>query len=197
MVPDDLRPNGIVAMGYSLGANVLMKFLGERGSSSPIKAAIAVSSPLNLAPVSHRLMQWDNALFQFAILSQLKRESVKSAADLSERERSAVLNARTVWDFDENFTAPRNGFSGAQDYYTRSSCKPFLEHVAVPTLMIHASDDPLVPQADYLQYKWADNLNLTPLLSRSGGHVGFRETSCHAYWHDVCAARFLEMTRPN
>jgi predicted alpha/beta-fold hydrolase len=192
MVPADLRSNGIVAIGYSLGANLLMKFLGERGSSSPIKASIAVSSPLNLAAVSRRLMQWDNALFQFAILSQLKRESMKPAAELSKRERDAVLSARTLWDFDETFTAPRGGFSGAEDYYARSSCIQFLEHIAVPTLMIYASDDPIVPNDAYHQYRWDKNPTLILLLSKSGGHVGFREANCHAYWHDVCAARFLE-----
>lgn len=192
MVPADLRSNGIVAMGYSLGANLLMKFLGERGSSSPIKASIAVSSPLDLAAVSRRLMQWDNALFQFAILSQLKKESIKPAAEVSKPERDAVLGARTVWEFDEIFTAPRNGFRGAEDYYTRSSCGPFLEHIAVPALMIYASDDPIVPNDAYLKYKWDRNPKLIPLFSKSGGHTGFREANCHAYWHDVCAGRFLK-----
>lgn len=192
MVPADLRPNGIVAMGYSLGANVLMKFLGERGASSPIRAAVAVSSPLDLSAVSRRLMRWDNALFQFAILSQLRKESIKPAAELSESERDAVLRTRTVWDFDQIFTAPRNGFSGAEDYYTRSSCGPFLEHIAVPTLMIYASDDPIVPNDAYLQYRWDRNPKLIRLLSQSGGHCGFRGADRRACWHDACAARFLK-----
>ena len=192
MVPAELRSNGIVAMGYSLGANLLMKFLGEQGSSSLIKASVAVSSPLDLAVVSRRLMQRDNALFQFAILSQLKRESITPAVALSKREREAVLSARTLWDFDEAFTAPQGGFSGAEDYYTRSSCIQFLEHITVPTLMIYASDDPIVPNDAYNQYRWDKNPTLILLLSKSGGHAGFREANCHAYWHDVCAARFLE-----
>lgn len=192
IVPADLRSNGIVAMGYSLGANVLMKFLGERGSSSPIRAAVAVSSPLDLSTVSRRLMRWDNALFQFAILSQLRKESIKPAAVLSKQERDAVLGTRTVWDFDQTFTAPRNGFSDAEDYYMRSSCGPFLEHIAVPTLMIYASDDPIVPNDAYLQYKWDRNPRLVRLLSQSGGHCGFRGADRHAYWHDACAARFLK-----
>ena len=191
-VPTDLRSCEIVAMGYSLGANVLMKFLGERGASSPIKAAVAVSSPLDLSPVSHRLMQWDNVFFQYAILSALKKETIKPAAELSRQEHDSVLGARSVWDFDEGFTAPRNGFSGAEDYYTRSSCSSFLEHIAVPALMIYAEDDPIVPKDAYLQYRWDKNPKLTRLISKSGGHVGFRETSCHVYWHDVCAARFLK-----
>jgi hypothetical protein len=197
MVPADLRTSGIVAMGYSLGANVLMKFLGERGSSSPISAAIAVSSPLDLSTVSRRLMRWDNALFQFAILSQLRKESIKPAAELSEQERDAVLRTRTVWDFDQTFTAPRNGFSGAEDYYTRSSCGPFLEHVTVPSLMIHASDDPIVPSDAYLQYRWDRNPKLVRLLSQSGGHCGFRGADPRAYWHDACAARFLQSIEQN
>lgn len=192
MVPAELRTHGIAAMGYSLGVNLLMKFLGERGSSAPIKAAIAVSSPLDLAAVSRRFMQWDDALFQFAILSQLKRESIKPAAELSEQERAAVLSAPTIWDFDQNFTAPRNGFASAQDYYTRSSCEPLLERITVPTLMIYASDDPIVPRDAYLRYRWDRNPKLIPLISRSGGHCGFRGADRHAFWHDVCAARFLE-----
>jgi predicted alpha/beta-fold hydrolase len=179
-------------MGYSLGANVLMKFLGERGSSSPIRASIAVSSPLDLAAVSRRLMQWDNALFQFAILSQLRKESIKPASEFSKRERDAVLSARTLWDFDETFTAPRNRFSGAEDYYARSSCSQFLEDIEIPTLMIYALDDPIVPNDAYLQYRWEKNPRLIRLLSKSGGHCGFREADCDAYWHDVCAARFLK-----
>ena len=192
MVPPDLRSNGIAAMGYSLGANVLMKFLGERGSSAPIKAAIAVSSPRDLAAVSRRFMRWDNALFQFAILSQLRTESVKPAAEFSEQERNAALNARTIWDFDQTFTAPRNGFSSAEDYYTRSSCAAFLEHIAVPTLVIYAANDPIVPSDAYNQYRWDRNPKLVRLLSQSGGHCGFRGPDRHAYWHDACAARFLK-----
>lgn len=192
MVPADLRSNGIAALGYSLGANVLLKFLGEHGSSVPIKAAIAVSSPLDLAAVSRRLMRWDNALFQFAILSQLRTESVRPAAELSEQERNAALGARTIWDFDQAFTAPRNGFRDAEDYYTRSSCAPFLEHIAVPTLVIHAANDPIVPNEAYLQYRWGRNPKLVRLLSQSGGHCGFRGADRHASWHDVCAARFLK-----
>lgn len=192
MVPADLRPNGIAAMGYSLGANVLMKFLGEQRSSVPLKAAIAVSSPLDLAAVSRRLMRWDNTLFQYAILSQLRTESIKPAAELSEQERDAVLGTRTVWDFDQTFTAPRNGFRDAEDYYTRSSCAGFLEHIAVPTLMIHAANDPIVPSEAYLQYRWDRNPKLVRLLAQSGGHCGFRGADRHAHWHDVCAARFLQ-----
>lgn len=192
MAPADLRRNGIAMMGYSLGANVLMKFLGERGSSAPVRAAIAVSSPLDLAAVSRRLMRWDNTLFQFAILSQLRAESVKPAAELSEQERNAALGARTIWDFDQTFTAPRNGFRNAQDYYTRSSCSAFLGHIAVPTLVIYAANDPIVPSDAYLQYKWDRNPKLVRLLSQSGGHCGFRGADRYAYWHDVCAARFLK-----
>lgn len=192
MVPADLRPNGIAAIGYSLGANVLMKFLGERGASAPFRAAIAVSSPLDLAAVSRRFMRWDNTLFQFAILSQLRTESIKPAAELSEQERNAVLRTRTIWDFDQTFTAPRNGFRDAEDYYIRSSCSGFLEHIAVPTLMIYATNDPIVPSDAYLQYRWDRNPKLVRLLSQSGGHCGFRGANRHAYWHDVCAARFLK-----
>jgi uncharacterized protein len=192
-LPPTLREDGIVAVGYSLGANIVLKFLGERGQAAPVQAAVLVSSPLDLAVTTRRLMQWDNALFHRPMLSLLKAESLRPASDLTARERRAISDARTIQDFDEHFTAPRNGFSGAFEYYKRTSCRHFLNLVSVPSLLIYALDDPLVPYADYLKYEWHRNQNLVPLMSRFGGHIGFQGLDRDASWHDACAARFVEM----
>ena len=195
-LPAAATAEGIVAIGYSLGANILINFLAERGDSSAIQAAVAVSSPLDLALTAKRLAAWDNVVFQCAILSQLKKDSLKPASELTSAERHAITDARTLQDFDEHFTAPRNGFRGAADYYLRTSCGKSLGGVSVPTLVIHALDDPLVPSADYVNFPWQRNENLLPLKSRSGGHVGFQGLDRRQAWHDLCAGLFLQRLRP-
>jgi predicted alpha/beta-fold hydrolase len=157
-----------------------------------MRGAVAVSSPLELQATARQLSRWDNALYQAAILARLKSDSVKPSSEVTTKERLAIAKARTVWQFDDSFTAPRNGFSGAADYYDRSSCWPFLEAIDVPTLLIYALDDPLVPRSSYLDFEWRRNQHLVPLLSRHGGHVGFRGLDRRIAWHDRCAAQFIE-----
>jgi uncharacterized protein len=195
-LPTAATVEGIVAIGYSLGANILINFLAERGDSSAIQAAVAVSSPLDLALTAKRLAEWDNFVFSCAILTKLKKESLKPASELTSAERRAIAEARTLQDFDEHFTAPRNGFRGAADYYSRTSCGKSLGRVSVPTLLIHALDDPLIPSADYVNFPWQRNKNLLPLTSRSGGHVGFQGLDRRRAWHDLCAGLFLQRLRP-
>jgi uncharacterized protein len=192
-LPPIVRTEGIVAIGYSLGANILLNFLGERGEAAAVQAAVAVSSPLDLAATARRLAQWDNTLAHRSILSQLKAESLRPASEVTSQERRAIRAARTILEFDERFTAPRNGFDGAADYYARTSCRRFLDSITVPTLLIHALDDPLVPHSDYRDYAWNRNKKLVPLMSRSGGHIGFQGLDRSVSWHDACSARFIDM----
>jgi hypothetical protein len=192
VLPPTLAAQGVVGIAYSLGGNILLKFLGERRAQVPMRGAVTVSSPLELQATARQLRRWDNTLYQAAILGRLKSESVKPSSEVTTKERLAVAKARTVWEFDDSFTAPRNGFSGAADYYDRSSCRQFLEAIAVPTLLIYALDDPLVPRSSYLDFEWRRNPHLVSLLSRGGGHVGFRGLDRHVAWHDRCAAQFVE-----
>jgi predicted alpha/beta-fold hydrolase len=113
-------------------------------------------------------------------------------AEVPAAERRAVRMARSIWACDHGFSAPRNGFSGAEEYYERKSSRHFLAGISVPTLLIHALDDPWVPSAPYLAFDWERNPNLLPLLPRRGGHVGFQGADRSAAWHDLCIARFLD-----
>jgi hypothetical protein len=192
LLPPTLAAQGVVAIAYSLGGNILLKFLGEHQARARIRGAITVSSPLELEATARQLCRWDNALYHSSILARLKSESVKPSSEVTTQERLAIAKARTLWEFDDSFTAPRNGFSGATDYYDRSSCWRFLEAIAVPTLLIFALDDPLVPRSSYLDFDWRRNQHLVPLISRCGGHVGFRGLDRRVAWHDRCAAQFLE-----
>ncbi len=187
----DLFAGGLLLVGYSLGANMLLKFLAEHGGRFPVLAAAAVSAPIDLKAAQLRLMAPRNALYHRYLLARMKAETLAGAA-LSAPERRAVARARSVYQFDDGFVAPVGGFADAEDYYRRCSARRFLDAVAVPTLVVHARDDPWIPAAAYDAVDWRANPRLTPLLPAAGGHVGFHGRGARAAWHDRCITNFAE-----
>lgn len=195
-LPTELTAQGVVAVGYSLGANQLLKYLGERGNAAKLVAAAVVSAPLDLATTSRRLNAWRNTAYQRYLLRYMKAEAVAPGAELSATERRAVLGARSVWEFDDVHSAPRAGFDGAADYYARTSSGRFLAGVTVPTMVIHALDDPWIPPEPYRAFDWQSHRNLHDVLTSRGGHVGFHGDDVAA-WHDLAIAQFFEsLSRP-
>jgi len=195
-LPIELTAQGVVAVGYSLGANLLLKYLGEHGDAAKVDAAAVVSAPLDLAATSRRLNAWRNVAYQRYLLRYMKTEAVAPDAALSATEQRAVLGARSVWEFDHVYSAPRAGFDGAADYYARNSSGRFLAGVTVPTLVIHALDDPWIPPEPYRAFDWQGHRNLHEVLTTRGGHVGFHGGDVAA-WHDLAIARFFEsLSRP-
>jgi predicted alpha/beta-fold hydrolase len=176
-----LTRNGVLPIGFSLGGNLLLKFLGEAGRNSPVRRAATVSAPLDLASSCRSLMRWRNYLYHRYIMAHLKRNCTAPGAELSEAERKAILGADGLWQFDDGFTAPRNGYAGVEDYYEANSCQHFLGRIATDTLLIHAQDDPFVPAVPYLERKWSNEPRLTALLPKSGGHLGFHDPL--GVWH--------------
>jgi predicted alpha/beta-fold hydrolase len=176
-----LTRNGVLPIGFSLGGNVLLKYLGEVGRNGPVRRAATVSAPLDLAHSCRSLMRWRNYLYHRYILTHLKRNCTAPGAALSETERKAILGAPTLWAFDDGFTAPRHGYAGAEDFYGANSCQHFLGGIRVPTLLIHAQDDPFVPAQPYLERPWSGEPHLRALLPKSGGHLGFHDLS--GVWH--------------
>lgn len=188
----DWQDRGMVAIGYSLGANMLLKYLGEDGESVPLRAAVSVSAPIDLAATSARMLERRNSLYHRQLLGWLRDESRGLADSLDARERRALREARSVYQFDDTFIAPRNGFGTAGRYYALSSAAQFLSGIRIPTLIIHAGDDPWIPAEAYRAVAWASLRRfLTPLLPDGGGHVGFHGIDGPLPWHDQCAARFL------
>jgi predicted alpha/beta-fold hydrolase len=179
--------NGIVIVGYSLGANMLLKYLGEQGRRAPILGAVSVSAPIDLKATQLCFMQRRNRRYHDHILARMKAGI--SSADLEPADLDSISN---VYEFDDRLVAPRNGFAGADDYYTRCSAKSFLAGIRVPTLIIHARNDPWIPVDPYLAFDWPANPRLTPLLPRSGGHVGFHGLGSRVPWHDRCIGMFVE-----
>ncbi len=190
-LPAELTGAGVIGIGFSLGANMLLKFLGEHGEAASLRAAVAISAPLDLAATSRCLMRWRNAPYQRYLLSHMRVEALGEGAVVTADERQAILRARSIWEFDHSFSAPRNGFAGAEDYYHRNASGGFLDGIAVPTLVIHALDDPWIPSAPYLAYDWRGNRSLLPLLPACGGHVGFLGRDRRVPWHDLCIGQFL------
>lgn len=163
----------LAAVGYSLGANALLKWLGEQGRRAPLCAAVAVSVPFDLSRSTTRLTQGLSRLYQWHIIRSLKRALAFKARTVELPIAPSVV--RDIADFrrfDDLITAPLHGFRDAEQYYRRSSSAGYLRDVRVPTLIIHALDDPFVPPAAV-----PDRSALSPdtvlELSRYGGHVGF------------------------
>jgi predicted alpha/beta-fold hydrolase len=164
---------GIAVIGFSLGGNVLLKWLGEKGNSAGISTAIAISVPLDLHHAASKLDRGLSRIYQRHLLNKL-RASVTAKAVLHAPpypvDRLHELN--TFHKFDNEITAPLHGFRNVDDYYARSSSKQFLKRIQIPTLLLQALDDPFLP-ASALPDNDDLSTSVTMELSRSGGHVGF------------------------
>ena len=166
-------PIGVV--GFSIGGSILLNWLGQN-EIKHIATACAISVPYKLAPCADRLNQGFSKIYQTYLMGRLKRSAVrkgdllKDALGLSDLSQINKLN--TLWEFDDLLTAPLHGFKNVHDYYEKASCRQYLKSVQVPTLLVHALDDPfmvpeVVPQASELS-----GLIQTAFVP-VGGHVGF------------------------
>jgi predicted alpha/beta-fold hydrolase len=168
----------LVAAGFSLGGNVLLKWLGEQETGAPaqLKAAAAVSVPFDLERGSRHIERGFSRLYTQHFLATLRR---KALAKLTQHpglfDESHLNTARTLYDFDEVVTAPVHGFTGASDYYSRSSSLQFLPSIRRPTLLLSAFDDPFLPRQVLHDVAKVASTNplLTAELHEHGGHVGF------------------------
>ena len=165
----------LYAAGVSLGGNALLKWLGETGAEAGahLRAAAAVSAPLDLMAAGAALGQGLNLIYTRMFLATLRRKSLDKLArfpGLFERER--VLRARNLREFDDVVTAPLHGFRDTDDYWTRASSKPHLAGVGLPTLVLNAKNDPFLP-ARHLPRP--PEVSALVLLEQpdEGGHVGF------------------------
>ena len=165
----------VYAAGVSLGGNMLLKWLGENAQAAHavITRAAAVSAPVDLMAAGDALGRGFNLAYTRHFLLTMKAKSLAKLArfpGLYDAER--VRAARTLREFDDLVTAPLHGFAGVDDYWTRASSKPWLRHIAVPTLMINARNDPFLPR---LALPRREDLSaaVTPDYPDGGGHAAF------------------------
>jgi predicted alpha/beta-fold hydrolase len=181
--------DGVVLAGYSLGGSILLNFLARHADNFPVRAAATVSAPIDLAECSRRILALRNSIYHRYLIDRMKGDWAGAALD--ERERAALAEVRTIWEFDDRLVAPANGFGTAGNYYAECSGTRVLPDLTSPTLMIHAADDPWIPAKSYRAVDWAGNPSLTPLLASGGGHVGFHRKGTPPNWHDLCLGEFF------
>jgi predicted alpha/beta-fold hydrolase len=173
---DPTRPIGLA--GVSLGGNVMLKWLGEQGDSAPkqIRAAIAISTPYDLARSSKAINSGFSRVYQWNFLRSLKRKAREKMSQYAGIcDGNALDSLSTMWEFDDRFTAPLHGFRDAADYYARSSSIAFLERIRRPTLLLSAQDDPFHSREvlQDVEAIAAANPFVTTEFHERGGHVGF------------------------
>ena len=166
------------AIGVSLGGNVLLKWLGERGSDVPssLRAATAVSVPFDLAAASRKIERGLSSVYTRFFLKSLKAKTLAKAARFPDiATPSELARVRTLWEFDDMVTGPLHGFADAADYYAKCSSLGFLGRVRVQALLLNAQNDPFLPRRvlDRVRAIARENPYLECEFPRRGGHTGF------------------------
>ncbi|HVO88989.1 MAG TPA: alpha/beta fold hydrolase [Casimicrobiaceae bacterium] len=189
----------LFAVGVSLGGSALLNWLGRHGEAATriVQAAAAISTPIDLTAAGIAIGQGLNRIYTVHFLTTLKPKSLAMAKRfpgvLSE---TAIRAARTMWEFDEVVTAPLHGFTGADDYWRRASCKPWLTQVRVPTLVLNALNDPFIPAASLPSREETSNA-ITLERPEHGGHAGFASGPFpgHVRWLPLRLVEFFEYGR--
>lgn len=186
----------VALIGFSLGGNLTLKYLGERGRAlnRRIRKAVAFSVPCDLQSGSIQLASLANRIYMRSFLGSL-REKIRAKmrampGKIDDREYERL---RTFKDFDDRYTAPIHGFADAEDYWRQCSCQPVLKDVSIPTLLINARNDPFLAGPCYPVAEAEENSNLHLEMPASGGHVGFITFNGRGeYWSESRAISFLE-----
>ena len=166
----------IALCGFSMGGNLVLKMLGEWGAQAPpqITAGIGVSPAMDLAASADALHDVGNRIYEWKFMRGLTRRIQRKAALYPERYDTRYLKGlRSLREFDDQITARYCGFRDAQDYYTRAAASQFLDRIAVPTLILHADDDPFIRVLPDTRRKILQNPCITYLETIHGGHCAF------------------------
>jgi uncharacterized protein len=164
----------VFLIGFSMGANHVLKLLGEMGRQRPanLAGAMAVAPPIDLIDCSRNMERGVNALYNKSFLRNLLRAAaVRRQRVPKEFDPPLTPLPRRLRDFDERFTAPLGGFSSAEEYYHRASSRPLLKEIEVPTVVVAAADDPIVPVGPFKSATYSHSTQLA--IVPSGGHLGF------------------------
>ncbi len=167
----------IMLIGFSLGGNLTLKYIGEKGEEihSNISRAVAISVPVDLRDSADQLSKSSNAIYMKRFLRMLKPKMIEKTQRFPKNgiNKDDIVKMNNFYDFDNLYTAPAHGFSSAEDYWKKCSAKPFLSKIKIPTLLINALNDPFLGNLSY-PVKEAENSKLFHLETpQYGGHVGF------------------------
>ena len=163
-------------VGYSMGGNLILKLLGEWGSRAPreVKAGVGVSPAMDLAASADALHEAANRVYEWKFLRGLRRQLRRKAALYPDRyDVRHLRGTRSLREFDNQITARYSGFRDAEDYYTRAASARVLDRISVPTLILHALDDPFIRLLPVTREKLLNNPHITYLETTHGGHCAF------------------------
>ncbi|YCM44084.1 alpha/beta fold hydrolase [Verrucomicrobiaceae bacterium 227] len=180
--------------GFSLGGNIVLKYLGEQGAQTPpeIKSAVAFSAPCDLTSSSLQLGEWQNKIYMSRFMTGLKDKIlIKNEQFPGTLNLDDIKTVKTFAEFDDRFTAPLNGFLDARDYWTRASSKPHLANIRIPALLISALNDPFLPAPCFPEEIAVASKYFHLETPQHGGHVGF--ISCgREYWSETRCCEFFK-----
>jgi predicted alpha/beta-fold hydrolase len=166
----------IALVGYSMGGNLVLKLAGDLGKTAPpeLKAVVGVSPAMDLAPSADALSRGANRMYEWKFLRGLRRRYARKALLFPDRyELKYLKKLRTIREFDDQITARYSGFTGADDYYARASASRVAEKISIPTLVIHAKDDPFIRMLQETRAKLLANPNVRLIETEHGGHCAF------------------------
>ena len=169
--------NQIHIVGYSLGGNLTLKFMGEFANKMPesVISAVGVSVPCDLKGSVEAISKWENKIYMNGFLKTLKAKAIAKAKQFpnAKLDIQKIKKATNFYVFDDLVTAPVNGFINAEDYWKKSSCKQFLNDIKLPTLLISAKDDPFLNENCHPIKEANESESFTFLQTNYGGHIGF------------------------
>jgi predicted alpha/beta-fold hydrolase len=184
----------IALIGFSLGGNVTLKYLGEGGCHPAVIAGVGISVPIDLAASANAIdRRWSNRIYLRRFLSRLlpkiKAKAVRFPTGL---DTSKSHQIRTLREFDNLYTAPVHGFRDAEDYWARSSARQYLQGIRVPALLLNARDDPFLTSESFPYLEAEKNPDFFLEAPKWGGHVGFIDSASNfRRWHESRCVEFL------
>ena len=182
-------------IGFSLGGNLTLKYLGELPAqrSARLRGAVAFSVPCDLACSSRQLASPANWIYMERFLRAMRAKlRMKNRMFPGQLDLTGLDRIRGFHEFDDRFTAPLHGFRDAEDYWARNSCRPFLPAIRIPTLLVNALNDPFLGPACYPREEAAASAVFHFETPETGGHVGFPTFGMAAeYASEIRAAEFL------
>jgi uncharacterized protein len=189
----------IYLAGFSLGGNMALKLAGEYGSDAPpnLRGVIAVSPSIDLAICADAIELRSNLIYHFKFITSLRNRLRRKARLFPDRyDVSRLRGIWTIRQFDDLITAPHMGFQNVAHYYERASSLPFIKQITVPTLIVHAKDDPFIPFAQFEGEEVTSNPNVTLIAPAHGGHVGFIAASGEGesrFWAETMIVEFVRL----
>ncbi len=182
----------ISLVGYSLGGNLVLKYIGENRLNIPnkIKKCIAISAPIHLLSAAQKIDCRENIFYKKRFLKSLINKVLIKKSAYPNFDYSYSKNIQSIIAFDHWYTAPAFGFKDSWDYYTQNSALQYFENITIPTLLIAAKDDPFLDKPCFYE---SNNKNIKSIYTNLGGHVGFLSNKIKSFfWLDTQILNFLK-----